>query len=245
MGVAAKPRILQRLRHAAAGAFSMDLKESLQPQLAAVLLERNTHLGLEYPSQSRWTEAAGRGQLLEGIQGQIVAQFHCRAFYGWMHFLKERCLSIDVKVPGLQQCELKARIVLSGGFRASHCAKQPMQPTCIALRQTAAIQRCSCRELSVRARQRWTEDRDPGVEVGRAIGEDMVLRRPKPDERTPDQAISTAGEEIGSSPTENEVQLEFRVAVAAHDRKLGSGAPGQPQVAGRNLEFDQSHGLPL
>ena len=78
------------------------------------------------------------------------------------------------------------------------------------------------------ARQRWTKDRNPGVKVGRAIGEDMVLRRPKPDERTPDEAISTAGEEISSSPTENEVQLEFRVAVAAHDRKLGSGAPGQP-----------------
>src|SRR5437879_4929028 len=72
LGVAAEPRILQRLRHAAAGAFAVDLKESLQSQLAAVLLERNAHLGLEDPSQSRWTEAAGRGQLLEGIQGQIV-----------------------------------------------------------------------------------------------------------------------------------------------------------------------------
>jgi len=71
----------------------------------------------------------------------------------------------------------------------------------------------------------------------------MVLRRPKPDERTPDEAISTAGEEISSSPTENEVQFEFRVAMATHDRKLGSGAPGQPEMAGRNLELDQSHGL--
>jgi len=147
-------------------------------------------------------------------------------------------------VPGLQQGELKAGIVLGGGFRASHCAEQPMQPTRITFRQAAAVQRCSCRELLVLARQRWTEDRNPGVEVGRAIGEDMVLRRPKPDERTPDEAISTAGEEISSSPAENEVQLEFRVAVAAYDRKLGSGAPGQPQVAARNLESDQSHGLP-
>src|SRR6266516_3706830 len=111
LGLAAKPRILQRLRHAAAGAFSMDFKESLQSQLAAVLLERNSHLGLEDPSQSRWTEAAGRGQLLEGIQGQIVPQSHCCALDGWMHFLKKRCLAIEVKVPGLQQGELKAGIV--------------------------------------------------------------------------------------------------------------------------------------
>src|SRR5207247_6732212 len=39
LGVAAKARVLQRLRHAAAGALSVDLKESLQAQLAAVLLE--------------------------------------------------------------------------------------------------------------------------------------------------------------------------------------------------------------
>src|SRR6266571_2662431 len=156
LGVAAKPRILQRLRHAAAGAFSMDLKESLQSQLAAVLLERNPHLGLEDPSQSRLTQAAGRGQLLEGIQGQIVPQLDRRALYGGMHFLKKRCLRVDVKVPGLEQGELKAGIVLSGAFRAGHCDQQPVQPICIALRQAAAVVRGSYRELPVLARERWT-----------------------------------------------------------------------------------------
>src|SRR5207247_4061838 len=104
LGVAAKPRILQRLRHAAAGAFSMDFKESLQSQLAAVLLERNTHLGLEDPSQSRWTEAAGRGQLLEGIKGQFVTYLHGGALSGWWHSLKKRGFSTEVAVPALQQC---------------------------------------------------------------------------------------------------------------------------------------------
>src|SRR5207245_6547654 len=107
LGLAAKTRVLQRLRHAAARALSVDLKESLQAQLAAVLLERNPHLGLEYPSQSRWTEAAGRGKLLKGIQGQIVTQLHRRALDGWMHFLKKRCLSIGGKLPGLQQGEVE------------------------------------------------------------------------------------------------------------------------------------------
>src|SRR3989475_12227929 len=160
-----------------------------------------------------------------------------------MHFLKKRRLSVDVKAPGLEQGKLKAGLVLSWGFRAGHCDQQPVQPIRIAFRQTAAVQRGSCRELPVPARQRWTKDRNPGVEVGRAIGEDMVLRRPKPDERTPDEAISTAGEEIGGSPTENEVQLEFRVAVAGHEREVRSGAPGQPYVAGRHFELDYSHGV--
>src|SRR6266487_4375297 len=162
-----------------------------------------------------------------------------------MHFLKKGCLGIEVKVPGLQQGELEACIELSRGLRPSHCEQQPMQPICIAFRQTAAVERGSCCESPVLARQRWAKDRNPGVEVGRAIGEDMVLSRPQPDERTPDEAISTAGEQVSSAPTQDEVHLELCVAMAAHDRKLGSCAPRQSEMAGRNLEFDQSHGLHL
>ncbi len=67
----------------------------------------------------------------------------------------------------------------------------------------------------------------------------MVLARPKPDERTPDQAISTAREEISSSPTQDEVYLQLCVAVAAHDRKFGSGPPSQSRV-GRDIEASQT-----
>jgi len=48
--------------------------------------------------------------------------------HGGMHFLKKGCLSIEVYVPGLHQGELKADIVLGGGFRVGHCDQQPMQP---------------------------------------------------------------------------------------------------------------------